>query len=489
MKTNIDASCLHLAVQHGNILSVKFILTELHGDALKASVNEQVEPFGTPLHIAGNLKRSLVLNKFCTFSAKFCDPSMVYLLCQYKADPLILNSHHQSPLHIACAFNRFPIVKELFSLTHSSLLEIKDDRGQTALSVTTNSDIVSELIAAGADISSLDNNRMNVLMIAVTKGHLSIVELLLFAINDNLAEIFNQVTKRDNRSIFLIAVEKGSIDMCSLLLTHPNVRWDTTDKQRMNAFHIAAQNNHHELIELLCKHIRKSDKLVSMKSRSYSVATPDLEIYPSSPTLHSYIDAQTEDGKTPLHLAAEHGHTLCVKILLKYGADVFRPDYIKQLAFHVAIQNGYSQCVDLLTQASIRNMTDFEFVLSSRHSPLITACQNGFVDIVRLLLSQGIGIDYDDQEENPLEVAIKYEQIETIYVLLEHPYAEHWLMSIRKTKKSIHQTPLRDMIEQIPECAKHVFDKFITKTNETGLNGNAVERITYNYKFIDDYFT
>jgi hypothetical protein len=53
MKTNTKASCLHLAVQHGNIQSVEYILTEFHDDTLKILINEQAEPLGTPLHIAG----------------------------------------------------------------------------------------------------------------------------------------------------------------------------------------------------------------------------------------------------------------------------------------------------------------------------------------------------------------------------------------------------------------------------------------------------
>jgi ankyrin repeat protein len=417
---------------------------------------------------------------------------MINLLYLHGADPLILNSHDQSPLHIASSSNRVSIVKKLFSLTQSSLLEIKDDHGRTALSVTTNPDIIDELITYGSDISSLDNYHMNALMIAVSKIQITIVEHLLFSINDQSNKIFDQVTKQNNRSIFLLAVQTGSFRMCSLLLTHPNIRWDTIDKQRMNAFHIAARNNHYELIEFLCNHIQKTEKLISIKSPNYTDVDL-INISQSYPTLRLYIDAQNEDGKTPLHFAAEQGHTSCVEILLKYGVDVLLPNYLGQLALHTAIQNGHSQCVDLLIRNSIRNLADFQSVLSRKQSPLITACQNGFVDIVRLLLSQEIGIDYNNnnnnnKEENPLEIAIKYRRIETIHELLEHSQIDYWLMPIRKTKNSFHQTPLRDMIQYIPECAKHAFDKLIIKTNEIDLNGNTFERIIYNYKYIDDYF-
>ena len=204
MKTNTQASGLHLAVQHGDIQTVEYILNEVQEQTLKILINEQSEPFGTPLHIA----------------AKFAEPSLVNLLCHRGADPLILNTQNQSALHIASVFNRLVIVKELLSLTQTSLLEIKDLRGQTALSVTTSTDIIDALITAGANISSRDKKHMNVLMIAVSKNRLSIVEHLLFAINDKLTEIFNQVTKtKKSFSICISCLYRFHSNVFSIITT------------------------------------------------------------------------------------------------------------------------------------------------------------------------------------------------------------------------------------------------------------------------------
>ena len=341
---------------------------------------------------------------------------MLQLLYRHGADPLILNSNEQSSLHIASASNRLSIVQELYNLTQSSLLEIKDDHGQTALSVTTHLDIVEQLLAFGADISSLDNNNMNATMIAVLNGEITIVNHLLSTINDQLLTILDQVEARNDYSIFLIAVQTGSVDMCSLLLTHPYIRWDTVDRQSMNAFHLAARYNHYELIEFLCNHIQKLDKPSPTKSRSGSLATTidsyTINIPQTTSILHLYIDAQNEDGKTPLHLASEHGHTSSIQILLKYEADVLLANYLGQLPLHAAIQNGHSECVNLLVEACTKYMAEFQSVLSRRQSPLITACQNGFADIVQVLVSQNIGLNYGtdsgrNKEDNPLEVALK----------------------------------------------------------------------------------
>lgn len=418
---------------------------------------------------------------------------MIDLLYENGADPLILNSHNQSALHIASIANRSHAVEKLLSLTQTSLLEMKDHRGQTALSVTTSLNIVEQLIKAGADISSVDNNNMNVLMLAVSNLQSSIVDHLFSAINDQLFKVYDQVTKRDKRTIFLLAIQTGSIDMCALLLTNPNIRWNQSDKKRMNAFHIAARNDYPKLIEFLSEEIKKLDKSISTFSRSFSITRTNSELVDTSqpsPTLGLYINAQNEDGKTPLHIAAENGFRSCVQILLKYHADTLLPNYLGQIPLHVAVQNGHGSCVELLIKASTRNLGDFQTALSRKQSLLITACQNGFADIVRLLLSENIGIDYDDdndEEENPLEVAIKCRQVETIHVLLEHSCFEDWLKPVRNTEY-YHQTPLRDLIRYMPECAKHVFDKLVVKTNETDSDGNTFERTTYNYEFIDDYF-
>ena len=426
---------------------------------------------------------------------------MIKLLFHYNVDPSILNDQNQSALHVACAANRLATVRMLFAYTNSSLLEIGDHRGQTALSLTSNSDIVDELIDAGADLASTDLNSMNALMIAVSKSQYVVVEHLLAAIHDGDSALLAQVDKRNQRSAFLLAVQKGSLEICSALLKHPSTRWDIVDKQGMNAYHLAARYNHYEILQLLCEHIRPVDRLMSIKSRSFSTATSvigsdQLSGNQSLSTLNSCINGQDEDGRTPLHIAAEFGQTLSLEALLKNGADPLSTNYIGQLPLHVAVQSGHVQCVDLLLKASKRNKDDFQAALSRRQSPLNTACQNGFTNIVQLLLAHQDDLEHavdfetkvSQNEANPLEIAIKYQQTETVHALLDHPNSEDWLMAVRKTPTDIHQTPLREMIRHMPTCAKHVFDRLISKTDEIDARGVAVERTIYKYNLIDDYF-
>lgn len=56
MTTTNNGTCLHLAVESGNISLVKYILTKLTKDSIKLLINQLSEPYGTPLHIAGKIQ-------------------------------------------------------------------------------------------------------------------------------------------------------------------------------------------------------------------------------------------------------------------------------------------------------------------------------------------------------------------------------------------------------------------------------------------------
>lgn len=53
VQNNTKATCLHLAVQYGNIQLVEYILKQFDENVRKKLTNQRAELFGTPLHIAG----------------------------------------------------------------------------------------------------------------------------------------------------------------------------------------------------------------------------------------------------------------------------------------------------------------------------------------------------------------------------------------------------------------------------------------------------
>ena len=60
------------------------------------------------------------------------------------------------------------------------------------------------------------------------------------------------------------------------------------------------------------------------------------------------INAQTKYGHTPLHLAAQDGHTGAVRVLLEKGANIDAETNSGLSALQIALDRKYPEVADLL---------------------------------------------------------------------------------------------------------------------------------------------
>ena len=63
------------------------------------------------------------------------------------------------------------------------------------------------------------------------------------------------------------------------------------------------------------------------------------------------VDARDSSGETALHVAAEHGHTACVRALLSAGASISATCSQRRSALYVASMFGRVGCVKVLLAA------------------------------------------------------------------------------------------------------------------------------------------
>ncbi|XP_061576915.1 cortactin-binding protein 2 [Cololabis saira] len=184
--------------------------------------------------------------------------------------------------------------------------------------------------------------------------------------------------------LLLQAASQGNVTLLSMLLNQPDstittITTTTTtsstnitsttamenkphhldpDHHRTSALFVAAQNGHTECVKLLL-----------------SSGSP--------------ADVSDENGFTPLHLAAAHGHTSCVEALLAAGAAVDSAAAGGQTSLLLACEAGRPDSVRTLLNAG----ADRSLATTDGCTVLHAAVRSGHVGLLRLLLRHPAGDD------------------------------------------------------------------------------------------------
>ena len=109
-----------------------------------------------------------------------------------------------------------------------------------------------------------------------------------------------------------------------------------------------------------------------------------------------------DDGKTPLHIAAETGHVAILKSILESGGK----DIVDELersgctALTLACMNGHEEVAEVLID------TGAALNLRIPYTPLHCSAFLGNISIVRLLIQRGAEVNFQDaSDETPLHYA------------------------------------------------------------------------------------
>ncbi|XP_073240778.1 uncharacterized protein [Porites lutea] len=134
-------------------------------------------------------------------------------------------------------------------------------------------------------------------------------------------------------------------------------------------------------------------------------------------------------GTSPLHLAAQHGHTQTAEVLLRAGVSRDARTKVDRTPLHMAAQHGHTHVVELLissgacaNNADMLNMT-----------PLHWACEHNHVDIVKILLRAGAKTDIKSKfGKTPVDIARAKGYIEVLAALSSDQDSD---LTIPKTPK------------------------------------------------------
>ncbi|KAL5084943.1 hypothetical protein Trisim1_011297 [Trichoderma cf. simile WF8] len=128
------------------------------------------------------------------------------------------------------------------------------------------------------------------------------------------------------------------------------------------------------------------------------------------------MEAQDDDGQTPLSRAAENGHEATVKVLIEKGADVEAMDNDGAVPLWWAAENGHEATVKLL----IEKGANIEAKDRHGQAPLSRAAQNGHEAVVKLLVEKGANIETKDRHgQAPLSWAAEKGHEAVVKLLIE----------------------------------------------------------------------
>ncbi|KAK4732182.1 hypothetical protein R3W88_025170 [Solanum pinnatisectum] len=223
-----------------------------------------------------------------------------------------------------------------------------------------------------------------------------------------LIEAGADVNRRDSDgdSVMSLTVKYGNLDSVQVLIESGY----TIDNSVDRFLHYAAATDRVDLMEILC------------------LGYADIDL--------NSIDSQ---GRTPLHIAAIHGHVEVLRFLVSVGSDPDLLDSQGWTPLHFAAQQGHVEAVGFLLNHSTfakyavtkKGKTAYELAIDEGHSKLYDllqlgdtlhgAARKGDVANIKKCIAEGANVDGKDQNGwTPLHRAAFKGRIEGVKVLIKH---------------------------------------------------------------------
>jgi ankyrin repeat protein len=349
------------------------------------------------------------------------------------------------PLHHACAVGSLDIVRDM--LDKGASVDEVGPYKSTPLHIASffnRIEIVQLLLQRTAKPNILDQYNRTPLIAAVFKEHLELMEVLISAGADvDFAPMWLPIHA---------AARFNKVQAMTILLRH-NANISLVDAKQCNALHVACKMNHFEMVQLLLPHLSLNSRdkggrtpfLCAAKRRSgnmqlikfllesgsnindhnlkgntalhYSILHTDVTLLETLLDLGERynldLNANTNNGNTPLHLASTVGFFRGAELLLAKGAATNVRNHDTVFPFYLAARYGHTAIVDLFLE---RNPEE-----ALCRSALYCAAKGGHKDIIQKLIARGITVNFLKKHNfTPLHRAAEKGSEDVVRILLRN---------------------------------------------------------------------
>ncbi|ETN58244.1 ion channel nompc [Anopheles darlingi] len=399
---------LLLAVEAGNQSMCRELLSSQTADQLKPHRGAPVS-WLTPLHRGKKANVTATTTNGDTalhLAARRKDVEMARILIDYGANVDVQNGEGQTALHIAAAEGDEAMVKYFYTVRASAGITDFQDRTPMHLAAENGHASIIEILADKyrASIYERTKDGSTLMHIASLNGHAECATTLF-----RKGVYLHMPNKGGARSIHT-AAKYGHVGIISTLL-NKGEKVDVPTNDHYTALHIAVQSAKPAVVETLLGfgaevHVRGGRLRETPLHIAARVRDGDrcaLMLLKSG----AGANKTTDDGQTPVHVAAKNGNTLTLDLLLEDNGDPLIKSNVGETPLHLGARNCHPQIVKHLIdfvmmkhgKEVLRNYLNF--TNEDGATALHYACQvtkdevkkpNGDRDIVKMLLENGADV-------------------------------------------------------------------------------------------------
>ncbi|KAK3526640.1 hypothetical protein QTP70_030848 [Hemibagrus guttatus] len=375
----------------------------------------------TPLHVAAICGQSLLIDLLVSKGAAvnatdYHGLTALHLSCQkgyqgvtllllhYQANTDAQDNNGNTPLHLACMYGHEDCVKALvYYDLHTCRLNVQNDKGDTALHIAARwgyEGIMEVLLENGA--STLLHNKANQspLHCALNSRVLSLLERTYDHASKEAPCHSPQPADSSSRRTSVSSTS-------SVISAEANSESERTRLKEVEKLLRAVADGDVEMVRYLLEWLDEEpedDERAELPEKT-ELCHPLCQCSKCEPTQKTLcilkpdrlgVNSSSVDGFTPLHVAALHGHTVLVSLLIRRGAGINACNSQNATPLHLACQNSHTQVVSSLVECNAKLNKKDHF----GNTPLIQACLKGHEETVSVLIQSGASLNLANNQGN-----------------------------------------------------------------------------------------